>query len=326
MKKYKAVIIGCGRIGCEYDYDPKRKVISSHAGAFYENPKTELTAVCDLDPKKLKKAQKKWNIPSVYKDYKEMIRKERPDIISVCTWENSHAEIIKYCAKYKPKAIICEKPIAPSAKDAKQIIAACKKGRVLLQVNYMRRFSKLYQEIATFIKTGKLGKIQKITGHYGGGLMTNASHLIDLANFFTKEKFTKISAIKSKIKSQYKNDPNYAFIAETKSGAVFSLTPQETAKYLHIELEIFGEKGRITLEKSGFKVKLDKVGPHTLFSGFKELKPAKLPFKNQEKGQFMEDGLRELLKSLEKKTTSLCSGEDALETLEFVLNCKNNHK
>lgn len=323
MRVYKAAIIGCGRIGCEYDYDPTSKIILSHAGAYSKNPRIRLVAVCDLDINKAKKAQKKWGIESVYSDYKQMLVKEKLEIISICTWESTHAEIVEHCVKIKPLAIFCEKPIASTIKDAKKIIRLCDKNGIVLQIDYMRRFSKAYAEIRDYIADGKLGKIQKIVGHYGDGLLTNGSHLVDLANFFTQEKFEKIVSIKSKIKSAYKHDPNYSVLAQTKSGTVFALLPNDNSKYLYMELEIFGENGRILLKKSGYEMSYEKVSNHhSLFHEFKGLEEVPPPFKSKLDGEYMRDGVEELLNCLETGRKSLCSGEDALQTLEFITKCR----
>ena len=320
---YKAVIIGCGRIGAQYDFDSGKKVISSHAGAYDANPKTELVAVCDLDIEKAKATKKKWDVPQIYTDYSAMLAEEKPDIISVCTWEDSHAKIIKDCVKFNPKAILCEKPIAADKNAAEEIINACKENGMLLQINYMRRFSPLYQEIAEFIRSGKLGKIQKIAAHYGNGLVTNGSHLIDLAHYFLEEEFDTIHSIKCELKSAYPNDPNFAVLAESKSGVIFSLLPQDNSKYLILEMKIFGEKGCIYLKNSGFEVEFFEPTAHSMFTGYFELRKVEPPFSQKEEGRFLEDSVRELLIAIENNKTPLCSGEDALKTLKFILKCQN---
>ena len=50
---YKCAVIGCGRIGCSFDDDSK--LIRTHAGAYYNNSKTILNALCDIDKSSLLK-------------------------------------------------------------------------------------------------------------------------------------------------------------------------------------------------------------------------------------------------------------------------------
>ena len=61
----RAGIVGCGRVGAEFDDDPKRKQISTHAGAYSAVSGVELVAACDLDEEKLNKCGQRWNIPSL---------------------------------------------------------------------------------------------------------------------------------------------------------------------------------------------------------------------------------------------------------------------
>ena len=51
----------------------------------------------------------------------------------------------------------------------------------------------------------------------------------------------------------------------------------------------------------------------------------KPPFKNKLSGEFMKEGLEELIGAIENNSKPICSGEDALKTLEFVGVCSNNN-
>ena len=64
-KKIKAAVIGCGRIGAEFDNDPKRKYISTHTGAYSAVKGVDLVAVCDVDPSKASKCAEHWQVPAV---------------------------------------------------------------------------------------------------------------------------------------------------------------------------------------------------------------------------------------------------------------------
>ena len=92
---YRAAVIGCGRIGSEFDDDPKRKTISTHAGAYSAVDEIKLVAASDLNEQKLMRCGKRWRITSLYTDYREMLKKESLDIISICTWNSTHLEIVK---------------------------------------------------------------------------------------------------------------------------------------------------------------------------------------------------------------------------------------
>ena len=115
--QYRAGIVGCGRIGSELDDDPRRKVVSTHAGAYRAVDEVELVAACDLIKEKLEKCGKRWQIASLYDDYGEMLRKEALDILSICTWNSTHLAVVREAVTNGVKAILCEKPIADSLKN-----------------------------------------------------------------------------------------------------------------------------------------------------------------------------------------------------------------
>src|SRR3989338_7932864 len=138
--KFKAAVIGCGRIGSEFDEDPKRKYVSTHAGAYSNVKSCNLAAVCDSNEIKLNKCVKKWSVPAGYRDYKMMMVKEDIDIVSICTPPGTHYPIIRGLAFSKGlKAIFCEKPISDNLSDARKIVRLCRDRNIILQVDHQRR-------------------------------------------------------------------------------------------------------------------------------------------------------------------------------------------
>ena len=96
MNKYKVGLIGCGRVGSLLEDDPLREKPATHAAAFHRHPKTEIVAGCDIDGSRLKQFGAKWGIPdsSLYADYREMLRREKLDIVSVASWTETHYDIV----------------------------------------------------------------------------------------------------------------------------------------------------------------------------------------------------------------------------------------
>src|SRR5690554_2148490 len=112
-------LIGCGRISPNH--------ISA---ALYNN--MNIVALCDLDIKKAFKLIRDFNLPTntkVYKNYLEMIKNEKLDLIAIATESGNHALIAKNCIQNKINLII-EKPIALSLKDADEIINLSKEYNV----------------------------------------------------------------------------------------------------------------------------------------------------------------------------------------------------
>lgn len=156
---YRVGIIGLGHIAVE-DED-------CHLRAYQECADTEVVAMCD---KKAFYCARNWDSSHSYLAYMLMIMKEQLDIVSVCTPPSTHAQIVCDIAPYV-KAILCEKPIALTLKDADKMIDTCRKHGTLLQINHQRastipraRFSR------GFINTGThmFEMLTRLFGPWGG--------------------------------------------------------------------------------------------------------------------------------------------------------------
>ena len=121
MKKIKLGLIGCGRIS------------KNHFDAVSQFPDAEFVAVADIIPEKAQTMADQYNIPGVYQDYQEMLRKEELDAVSICTPSGSHPQIGIDVAKAKA-AVITEKPMAITIEQADRLIRTCDDNNVPLFV------------------------------------------------------------------------------------------------------------------------------------------------------------------------------------------------
>ena len=135
MKLLRVAIIGCGRIGSLLEEDPFRGKPCTHAGAFNAFSQTEIVAGCDINPYRLKEFGKRWQVNNLFSDYKEMIRKVAPDIVSIATWTNLHSEMVKTSARLGVKGIFCEKPIATDMSKGKAMVKECENRKIPLVIN-----------------------------------------------------------------------------------------------------------------------------------------------------------------------------------------------
>jgi predicted dehydrogenase len=315
--KYRAGIIGCGRIGSEFDDDPKRRIISSHAGAYTAVAETELVAVADLNKEKLEKCHKKWNVGSLYQDYKEMLGNENLDILSICTWNNTHHEITKRAVDKGVKAIFCEKPIADNLKNAYKMVDQCNKNNVILQIDHQRRFCKFHQAIRGYINKGKLGRIQQASFYYTGGIANTGSHVFDLLRFFFGD-VSWIIAFSSENKSPNENDPNFDGVLKFKNNLCCNLQACDVEDFLIFELDIIGTEGRIRITHSGFDIEFYEIEDSHVFSGYRELYRAESPIDKDIPRGSMVNGVKHLVECLKNNKHSISSGEDGLKSLELI--------
>lgn len=89
---------------------------SAHLPGYARSPLCELVAICDLNRELAEQRAKEFNIPHVYTDYKEMLRRSDVDVVDVCTRGTSddrdNHEVLAFAALNAGKHCLCEKPVA----------------------------------------------------------------------------------------------------------------------------------------------------------------------------------------------------------------------
>ncbi len=189
MEKVKVGIIGTGNIA------------KTHVKSYQSFPDlVEVVACCDLDEEKAKRYAEKFDIPRVYTDYNEMMAKEQLDCVSVCTWNCAHAQAA-IAAMRGGANVLCEKPMAMNAQEAKEMERVSKETGKLLQVGFVRRFGNDAEVVRRLSDAGELGDVYYVKANYlrrsggpggwfedksysgGGPLLDLGVHVIDLAKY-----------------------------------------------------------------------------------------------------------------------------------------------
>ena len=137
----------------------------SHARAYQENPECEVIACCDVDEERASAFAKTWKISEVYTDYKTMITELDLDGISNVTPDAFHASISMY-ALDNGVAVLCEKPMASSLKEAEEMRQTARKAGLIAMVNFSKRNSTGLQYAKKFIDEGGIGRIIHVEASY----------------------------------------------------------------------------------------------------------------------------------------------------------------
>jgi predicted dehydrogenase len=147
----------------------------------------QIVAVADEDDKGRADAAKRLNVKSAYADYRQMLDKEKPQIVSVAPrWLDCHRDMVVACAQAGAH-IFMEKPMCRTLAEADEMVAACERHHVKLAIAHQTRYSPRVQRIKELIAAGKLGDILELRGRgkdevRGGGedLMVLGTHIMDL--------------------------------------------------------------------------------------------------------------------------------------------------
>ena len=134
-----------------------------------------LTAICDVDSRQIHAAMNEIgkltaDKPKAYKDYRELLQKEKPEIVIVATPDHWHP-LIAIAAMQQGAHIYVEKPIGHTINEGKAMVNAARQFDRVAQVGTHRRVSPHNISGMQFLKSGKAGKIGMVRAfvHYPGG-------------------------------------------------------------------------------------------------------------------------------------------------------------
>ena len=133
-----------------------------HLDAWNRIPEVRLTALCDLDPLLADKRTQEFGINTAYTDYREMIDREKPDFVDIITPPPTHLAICRH-ASQRNIHILCQKPLAPTYSESRQIVDEMQMAGVRFMVNDNWRWQPWYREIKNLLDGGTIGEV---TGVY----------------------------------------------------------------------------------------------------------------------------------------------------------------
>ncbi|MCY3020454.1 MAG: Gfo/Idh/MocA family oxidoreductase [Planctomycetota bacterium] len=163
-----------------------------HADGYAEHPEARLVAVADTDAKRAHAYADKIGKENCFTDYETMLRESKPDLVSVVLPNYLHAPVTIRCLKAGAH-VLCEKPMALSVREARQMLAAAKQARRKLSINLSYRFAPQSRALKELANAGFLGTayhaytswtrrdgIPGMGGWFGQKALSGGGPLIDL--------------------------------------------------------------------------------------------------------------------------------------------------
>jgi predicted dehydrogenase len=245
----------------------------------------KLVAICGRNEPKVSEAARRYGYSKYYTDWKKLVKDPDVQLFDNGTPTDLHAEPSIEAAE-QGKHVLCEKPLARTAKEAKPMLEAVRRAHVKHMVGFNYRFIPAIQLARKLIQEGRLGRIYHFHGRYLqewimdpkfplvwrlrkdiaglGTLGCIAPHVVDLAHYLVGD-FSHVTAITRTFIEErpLENDPTkrgrvdvddaVESIVEFKSGAIghISATRFGAGRKNYQHIEIYGENGSIlfNLEK-----------------------------------------------------------------------------
>jgi predicted dehydrogenase len=332
VKTYRCAIIGLTNIAAA----PVTPSLSggrhalpySHASALAMIPNTRVVAVCELVPTLADKFLVQWGTTwddiHVYSDYREMLDREEIDILSVCTPDDKHADIVVEATDRGIPAILCEKPLATTLRDADRMIAAVERNKTVFAVEHTRRWDPFFYRVRELIDAGVIGQVRTVTATQHGPramIFRNGTHCIDLMNYYAG---AAPAAVFAKLEegfetfTEYRGDGGHA--PESEPGASAFIMYENGVRgfyngtkgtFANSEWDIVGSTGRIRISGMVAELWTTEAGTGQPVS---HPFPATMVMKGAIQGAF-----EEIIHVLEHGGTTRSTAREARMTVEILI-------
>ena len=252
----KVAIVGCGVITTR-KYIPIFRRLKSMV---------TLVGVCDLNEGVLKQAAARFNIRNTYGDFGEMLLRQRPDIVAVCTPPATHTKLVIEALE-KGAHVLVEKPMALTSADCKKMAEASNQYGRKLGVMHNQIFNPAFEKACDLVSRGRIGMflgmriflmtpVDDMTSNQqhwahrlpGGVLGETGPHAVYLTLAF----LNKVNDIQLRIKKQLSEYPwsvaediRFDLIAEN---GISSVALMYGSNQSAAEIEIVGTEGMLKLD------------------------------------------------------------------------------
>jgi predicted dehydrogenase len=244
----------------------------SHASAMASIPEIDVVAGCDIAAAARDRFVEQWSDRwpglRVYHDYRELLDRERPDLVAVVTPDHLHTSPVLSAIEFGARGIFCEKPLTTSLGEADQIVAAAASSGVAICVDYTRRWMPEFVEARRQVRSGAIGRLSQIVLQIGGPramLFRNHTHMIDLLNYYAEADPHWVVAELEPDFSDYgttyrgdggtepSTDPGANYYVAFENGVRAYVTGMKDT-VPEVRVDLIGARGRLSLDAEGFRL------------------------------------------------------------------------
>jgi predicted dehydrogenase len=161
MNQIRVAIVGCGRIS------------DLHQLGYRGRDDAKIVAVCDATKSRTKKKAKEWGVDKIYTDYQQVLDDKEIDLVELLTPHHLHCPMTIQAAG-AGKHISVQKPMALSAAEADQMIAAANQAGVVLRVYETFAYYAPAVRAKQMIEAGEIGEVRAVRMHISTGTADTA--------------------------------------------------------------------------------------------------------------------------------------------------------
>lgn len=175
-RQFKVAMIGCG------------KRARAAAKGLQADPRCQVAALADLSAEAAESLDKDFAFGAkTYLDHKELLEKERPEVVVSSLWTGLHLPIFRDCVAAGVKAVLSEKPMAPNWADCREMARLAESSGCQLTFCHQRRYAPGNLLARRLIEEGVFGEIRRMDLYAPCDLLDCGTHSVDQALSFNGE-------------------------------------------------------------------------------------------------------------------------------------------
>ena len=154
MKKVKYAMIGCGNFG------------KSHLKELAAMECVEIIALCDTHIEACEEKKSLFRLSAnCYSDYRELLEREKPDVVAIATSDQTHCEITVAALKAGCN-VMCEKPMALVNEECEKMVQTARECKKLLMIGQVCRYTPGFAKAKELVESGVIGELTFVESEY----------------------------------------------------------------------------------------------------------------------------------------------------------------
>ena len=176
-------------------------------------PDLELRAIAARRPGPLAETAAAYGMPDTHTDWRDLVARDDLDVVAIVT-SNAMHHPVAIAALESGKHVLCEKPLANTAEQCAEMVAAAERTGLGHGLGHYMRFAEPIQTVRRLIDEGEIGEVQAMFGRIwqpralhepvqwwmteeecpAGSIGLLGVHLLDLARYLTSSEITAVTA------------------------------------------------------------------------------------------------------------------------------------
>ncbi len=267
--------------------------------ALASHPRAKVVSICDTDEPRLRELADQYGIGRIYLDYGQMLESEQLDGVCIATPNRLHVPMARLALE-RGLHVMCEKPLALSTQDARDLLLLARRKGVTHAVNFSNWTNPAVRYVKDLIDAGELGRIYQAhlaylqdwladaTAPYSwrnskadsgtGALGDLGSHVIDLGRLFAGEIGSVSATLAVIIAERHSPDGSLRRVdaddlvdmqIRFRSGTLASLRVSRVARGFgdYRRIELYGERSALILEIDSNVIRVTRADEANLMTG-----------------------------------------------------------